>query len=164
MLSFLKFAVSTYNPRLFISDGCSNTSYDEHFNTDSAINGKYFKSKSENVYYQIIKKNSTPNIHNLYKKSHIVEQMTNNFDKDNFVIVQLQMRDDCKYFIENDNNIGCFDKEQDFISLTYVKNVDDFYNKTPPFIPLPNDHPIGSPEYSDNKEREKKYDDLYFIK
>jgi hypothetical protein len=159
MLSFLKFAVSSYNPRLFISDRCSDTPYDEYFTTDHTINGKYFKSKSENKYYQLIYKKDYFNYtrtecDDYYRKSALIEQMTNcKFDKDKHIIVQLQMRDDCNYFIENNNDIKCCEKNQDIILLTYVKSIDDFYDKAPPFIPLPNDHPIDSPEYSDNKYR-----------
>ena len=113
----------------------------KYFCTNTSINGEYFRSRTDNKYFQIIKKDwelgSLQYLTHFYPSTEMRYHLDRmKYDPDKNAIVFLEFTKDKEYFIESNQAIKVGNP-----SVTVINNahLEELIANLPKFVPLPDD-------------------------
>jgi hypothetical protein len=118
-----------FNPEYYPDKNISGDSY-KRFGTDGYINGKYFRSMTDNQYFAVIDKSIRPQDISYFRPSNkIIKNIDFNKDK----LYRLEIVRNKEYFIESNQDISVKNPDVTELSIPFDELI------IPTFKPLPED-------------------------
>jgi hypothetical protein len=113
----------------------------KYFCTNTSINGEYFRSRTDNKYFQIVKKDwdvgSLQHLTHFYPSTEMRYHLDRiKYDPDKWAIAFLEFSKDKEYFVESNQAIKAGNPDVTVVNNAHLEKL---IADLPKFVPLPDD-------------------------